>query len=660
MKAVVLFLCALCLACSSNQRKAKQRENNEAYLVAKSLEMTDSQKSCAIYTKLSQENDYALRKVSLIKARTFCLETSQLEAVPEDLLEKQPWLAQLILEQRIIEAQRTNQQKNLAEAYYQKALLSDTTKNKLDLLLQAKEAAKKSEDLALLKSIEDKILQVAPRFIKKPRPEEYFKVAADLIFQREFQKGRQLLKKITSPAEEYLAKKLYRNSFKVEQNKKRYAQECEKFALWAKDHATPGQIHEAYMTWARTLWTQGKREKGQNILAQLEKLPNYQGPKDELEYIRGRMSDEEKKYDQSLVHYDLAEKNLRDKSIYKDRILFAKAWTLRRLQRWSDAVASFDKIMTSTEDPSEKSKAQFWKALSLKKLNEEMKATEELKLLSQNDPLGYYGLLAFHETKQKMPPLPLEQSPIDRAQGISEDEFELSQDLASTQENELLEKYLNLQSQKSSQGNLYYLKFYAQAGLYLPLFAQITKLDTETKKNVLSQHPEFLFPRRYLDVIDPWSKKFNVSPNFALSIIRQESAFNPKARSAADALGLMQLLPQVAQAQSPKTGIKVAHFEDLYLPENNIPAGISLLSQLKQKYKGQLILMAAAYNASDEAINGWLKTKDADNLEFIENIPYEETKVYIKTVMRNYIFYSRLENPTESLLFPSEILDLKN
>jgi len=119
----------------------------------------------------------------------------------------------------------------------------------------------------------------------------------------------------------------------------------------------------------------------------------------------------------------------------------------------------------------------------------------------------------------------------------------------------------------------------------------------------------------------------------------------------------MQLLPEVAKHHQKNTGISIDHYEELFLPEKNIPFGTSLLSDLQKKYKNQFILSTAAYNANEKAIASWLKTRfKEDSIEFIEDIPYEETRRYVKLVLRNYIFYNRLNNPSQSYEFPNDCL----
>jgi soluble lytic murein transglycosylase len=78
-----------------------------------------------------------------------------------------------------------------------------------------------------------------------------------------------------------------------------------------------------------------------------------------------------------------------------------------------------------------------------------------------------------------------------------------------------------------------------------------------------------------------------------------------------------------------------------------------------KKYNDQYILAVSGYNANDSAIRGWIKTRfREDPLEFIEEVPYEETRAYIKLTMRNYVFYRRLLDHNESLPFPEELLKL--
>ena len=141
--------------------------------------------------------------------------------------------------------------------------------------------------------------------------------------------------------------------------------------------------------------------------------------------------------------------------------------------------------------------------------------------------------------------------------------------------------------------------------------------------------------------------------------MRQESAFNPKARSFADAFGLLQLIPEVAQRANKKIEGTYKNADDLFNPQLNIKLGSYYLKQQWELYNNRFILASASYNATDRAIKSWIKTRyDGDTLQFIEDIPYEETRNYVKLVMRNYIFY-KLINSDGKIDFPEYCLQMK-
>jgi soluble lytic murein transglycosylase len=126
-----------------------------------------------------------------------------------------------------------------------------------------------------------------------------------------------------------------------------------------------------------------------------------------------------------------------------------------------------------------------------------------------------------------------------------------------------------------------------------------------------------------------------------------------------DAFGLMQLLPSLGKELSRNTKVVYKEPEDLFDPEVNVPLGARELKNLLSRYDQQYILAVAAYNASASAIKGWLKTRyREDSLEFIEEVPYDETRAYIKLVMRNFVFYKRLNQGDSPIQFPEEWLKL--
>lgn len=673
----------IALSCShlSNQGDALTSQQESillAFQKAKALESTDRSGSCSLYSRLSKEN-FPLKTVSLIKAHMVCDDRKNLESVSQSQIDQEPWLSNLDLQRQTLEAESAKDFSALSQVYLKAAKKNDRIREKVRFLnlaieTQAKISAPSADDQARLKEIQDRLYRLAPRFLPAPEAKDYFAVANDWIYQRQFNKGREYLQKIMAsktadPEEQYQARRAYRNSFKTEQKKDDHIQEAGRMAQWTLKHATPARIHEAYTIWARAVWTQGDAGSARQILVKAEKiLSKVKYPMDEIYFIRARMQEEAKDIEGALEFLAKAEKESRPRSTTRARVLFQQAWLLRKKMQYAEASDAFMKIKTETQDPFDRNRYAFWLARSLKQAGKTEEAQKELQELIQADPLGYYGLVAYRELNSDLPALSLERKSITdekRPTTVSSADHQLIRAFIFVDESDLLGRYLesktlDLRNHASNDLDawVFYLKAYARAGLYNPLFQQIGSLPTELKTRLLEQNPELLFPRKFLDLIQASAQKFGVRPELMLSIIRQESAFDPQARSGADALGLMQVLPSVAKTHESKTGVGLEHFEDLYKPEMNIPVGASILADLGKKYRGQFLLTAAAYNASERAIESWLKTRlNEDPLEFIEDIPYEETRGYVKLVLRNFIFYSRLASPGQKLAFPDWCLE---
>ncbi len=140
----------------------------------------------------------------------------------------------------------------------------------------------------------------------------------------------------------------------------------------------------------------------------------------------------------------------------------------------------------------------------------------------------------------------------------------------------------------------------------------------------------YKYPFPYRDYIINYSRENGVDPLIIVSIMREESHFNPQIVSEAGALGLMQLMPFTAK----KVG-NLQNKNDLFKEEINIYLGIKYFGELLKKYK-KVEYAIAAYNAGENAVDLWLKNDYKDVDEFIEDIPYRETKNYVKKVLRTY------------------------
>ena len=132
------------------------------------------------------------------------------------------------------------------------------------------------------------------------------------------------------------------------------------------------------------------------------------------------------------------------------------------------------------------------------------------------------------------------------------------------------------------------------------------------------------------------------------AIIRQESRFNPKAESSAGATGIMQLMPATAAEQIKKLkgyGLTVQQRASLFDPEKNLILGTVHLDQLITEYGGNIVLISAAYNAGRGNVRKWLRLfgdpreTNLSWIDWIEMLPYNETRDYIHRVLENFMVY---------------------
>lgn len=154
---------------------------------------------------------------------------------------------------------------------------------------------------------------------------------------------------------------------------------------------------------------------------------------------------------------------------------------------------------------------------------------------------------------------------------------------------------------------------------------------------------ESLFPKAYLDKVRRAALKYNLDPLFVISLIRQESAFDPQVVSTANAVGLMQLMPGTAAHVARARENRPPTAEELRNPATNIELGTEYLNGLLADFQGNLVHALASYNAGPRKVRSWLRIRSRlSPLEFMESIPYNETRGYVKQILRNYAVYQSL------------------
>jgi soluble lytic murein transglycosylase len=165
------------------------------------------------------------------------------------------------------------------------------------------------------------------------------------------------------------------------------------------------------------------------------------------------------------------------------------------------------------------------------------------------------------------------------------------------------------------------------------------------------QYYSLRFPLHHERHLREQAKINALDPSWVAGQTRAESIFMPHARSAADARGMMQILPGTGAQVSARLGIPWRGGESLYEPETNITLGTAYLRQMLDRYDGFPYLAIAAYNAGPAPISRWKEARPSLETDFwIETIPYKETRDYVSRVLAFSVVYDwRLDRSATSL-----------
>lgn len=675
-----LLLVAGCKSTSTRDGRSASASSNAKWIAeykrARSISEKDPDGACASFKALAEDEKFTPRLMARLRAYEVCAnEKSSLNRA-----EMPEWLADLSLDVSLKIAERSGDKAAevvLAEEKSKQKLPQGTKLKWIELALQRAGELKQKERIADL--LKRKYI-IAPRLNPEPSEKDWLAIASDYRINREFTKAREYYEKVLKSSyfkldDKVSALKGIRLSYKNARANEahvdaalamvNYLKHAEK--LNPKNVSVRQTSYEAQTYLARAVWTLGRGDEAGRMFDQIEKRYKGKLSMAELYWLKGRLAEESG--DLARVSEEMTKalnEKLSDGSELRDKILWYSAWNERRQSNFSRAAEIMNELAEKTESDFTRARTLYW----LGKTHHEMKQVAEEKAVLERvislDPLGYYGLLAhrhlgieisFKRTPLQTDPKALEGLPLD---------LNMAEWLAQIDEREALTAMLDQASaayrralNQNNEAWITLFKYYAKGGLYSKLYDALGTLTPERRKAILESQPEVLFPQPWNEDVKLAALQFSVGEELIYSIMRQESAFDPRARSGADAFGLMQVLPEVAERTALDAKIAYAGMDDLYQPRTNIPIGAAHIQELLKRHKGQFILAVAAYNANENAIRGWMKTRyRGDSLEFIEEIPYEETRVYVRLVMRNLIFYSLLKSRSASIEFPSWVLKL--
>lgn len=377
-------------------------------------------------------------------------------------------------------------------------------------------------------------------------------------------------------------------------------------------------------------------------------------------YQLGRMAEEEDNREAMYQWYKRLAKEFPE-SEFTSELLWRLGWMEYSVRHYTQAAAHFQKFISTYTESSYRDNALFWLGKIQEKQNKKTEAIATYRLLVQQYFYTYHGYRAEVHLKRLVPDTTSSvnhtsslEDPLVLNRSMLSDEIRFH--LSRAEELSLLRFYEDCREEiqfltqllpGTAQAQFQLSQLYFRCGFYLEsirmLNVALNNMTLETRLALPSTFWNLMFPRLYWSQIQRVAAEQNIDPYLVLSVIRQESAFQRYALSRADARGLMQVIPSTGRELYRKLHGESLRSDQLFEPELNITLGTLYLTRLLRLYDGNLVLALASYNAGMGRVRQWRqKISERDWDEFVENIPFTETRGYVKNVLRNYHAYQKL------------------
>ena len=359
---------------------------------------------------------------------------------------------------------------------------------------------------------------------------------------------------------------------------------------------------------------------------------------------------------QATYHYSLLVKMF-PQSIYAPSAHWRAAWMNYRLRNYAEAARLMDEQIQMYPGGVEVSTALYWRGRIYEDEEHNFaQAVNYYRVLATTYTNFYYADLARQRLNVLRTQVAATPSPVlsavpeldvpDLTGELPENEPHLikARLLANAALNEYIGPEIQASATSNEWGALAEAEIYASYGEYTRSVQSMKHSGISFYSLPVEQVPalywHLLFPQPYWPDIVAQSKKNGLDPYFVASLIRQESEFNAGAVSRANAYGLMQLLPSVGKSMAKKE--KIRHFKtsELLNARVNLELGTMNLKQVLDRFGGQAEYALAAYNAGDTPVRRWMSSNDYKDIpEFVESIPYSETRDYVQAILRNREMY---------------------
>ncbi len=330
-----------------------------------------------------------------------------------------------------------------------------------------------------------------------------------------------------------------------------------------------------------------------------------------------------------------------------DEALWQLGWNAYRGGRFSEAMGHFARLEARTPDPIVALRPRYWRARAAHRAGL-AGHDAELASIARSYPLSYYGwrasaLVVGDEGALERGVVPAGTAALS-AEALARPEILLEADL---REHALAELDRLFPRARGLTDRLELAELYGDAGnqhraqrLMMEAYeGALARLPTDGEAEVWWNAWPTPWPD---DVRELAGRGGGVEPALIYSVMREESGYSPTALSVAGARGLLQLMPDTASRLARQAGLPEPSPESLFDPRVNLDLGSRYLAQLLTRFDGRISAAVASYNAGPEAVSRWVERSSLSDDEWVESIPYEQTRAYTKRVLRSLNAYRML------------------
>ncbi len=330
-----------------------------------------------------------------------------------------------------------------------------------------------------------------------------------------------------------------------------------------------------------------------------------------------------------------------------DESAIQASYRLGLMYVWNKRYAEAEKVLVRvSEHPKGDvllSRALFWRQFSARQMKNEA-LEEEMRLrLVREFPLSIHGLLANTDEGLNEFKIIAGSDPVVHFRSATRPDLNpivmaaeaLHRIGFANLSDRILEPLLEQLEGAEPSFQLYLAVLFKRNGDTIRKFQLIAQIVRNDPMMISKQTLEMLYPLSIFELVRIHEEK--IDPYVVISLIRQESAFNARAKSPAGAMGLMQVMPRTARMFT--RGAR----KTLYDPQINVKVGVAFFARLLKRYGGDVELALAAYNCGPERVDRWVKRYPIENrMLFLDLLPIRETREYVASIARNYYWYLRL------------------